>query len=588
MRRLLPLLAILRPLRARLALLGALMLLTSLSEGLGLGLFYPLLDYVQHAEAFLARPAARPVVWLLARLGLEPSVGGFIALIFLAILATLALKYAVFRLSARVYNPFMKSLRDEAFARVLSSHLFCFTGSSSAHLSQILENEVEYAGQALNFSALIAASLLSLCVYVAFLLALSWRLTLLVAAIGAARYLVSGLFIRRMRAIGEEHGRLRTWLKSRLTAIHQGIDVVKTFGAEAREEKRFRELTERIRQNAEEVVSAQGGHAFWEGILGDGLLCLIVYAAVSRMGISGAALLTFLFIVSRVIPKVTAINDGRIRVAEYLGRISLLPRTLSAQGLPALRWGNSPKPSFEEEIRFAGVCFRYPEAEGWALRDIGLALRKGESLAVVGESGAGKSTLARLLLRLFDPTEGRITADGVALPELRRQDWTRLVSVVSQDTFIFDDTLENNVKYGAPACSEEEFREALRRSRCQEFVERLPRKEKTELGERGVRLSGGQRQRIAIARAFLRGSPLLILDEATSSLDSETERLIQEALRELSQDKTLLIIAHRLSTIREADRIVVLERGRIAEAGTHAELVARGGLYRRFHELQAR
>jgi ABC-type multidrug transport system fused ATPase/permease subunit len=179
--------------------------------------------------------------------------------------------------------------------------------------------------------------------------------------------------------------------------------------------------------------------------------------------------------------------------------------------------------------------------------------------------------------------------DGIPLPELRREDWTRLIGVVSQDTFIFDDTLENNIRYGAPNCTDEQFREALKRARAEEFVARLPAKEKTELGERGVRLSGGQRQRVAIARAFLRDAPILILDEATSAMDSVTERLIQEAMTELSRDRAMLVIAHRLGTVRDADRILVLDHGRAAESGTHEELLAReGGLYRRFHELQSR
>ncbi len=275
-------------------------------------------------------------------------------------------------------------------------------------------------------------------------------------------------------------------------------------------------------------------------------------------------------------------------MTEYLSRLKWLPQVLAAGGLPALHWGDRQKETFTDRIVFEGVSFRFPEANHDALKDISLTFDRHQTLAIVGESGSGKSTLTRLLLRLFDPTEGVITVDGVPLTELRRQDWTRLVSVVSQDTFIFDDTLENNVRYGAPSCSEAEFRAALSRARADEFVSRLPQKEKTELGERGVRLSGGQRQRIAIARAFLRDSPILILDEATSAMDSVTEALIQEAMTELARDRAMLVIAHRLSTIRHADRILVLEHGKIAESGTHDELMTRAGLYRRFHELQVR
>jgi subfamily B ATP-binding cassette protein MsbA len=403
------------------------------------------------------------------------------------------------------------------------------------------------------------------------------------------RYAVSGVFVSRMRAFGNEHGGLRTSLKSRLTALHQGIDVVKSFGSEEREQARFESLTSAIRDNENEIDRTKALNAFSEGMLGEALLCVVIYAAVSRMAIEGAALLTFLFIVSRIIPKVAAINYARVHLAEFLSKTERLPVVLADGGLPSLIWGSRRKDSFEASVVFEGVSFRYPETGADAISGLNLTLERRTTLALVGESGSGKSTATRLLLRLFDPTEGRILIDGVPLRELRREDWTRLISVVSQDTFVFDDTLENNVRYGAPECSDEKFREALRLSRADEFVDRLPLKEKTEIGERGVRLSGGQRQRVAIARAFLRDSPILILDEATSAMDSATEHRIQEALDELSRDRTLLVVAHRLSTISKADRIVVLDRGRAAESGTHAELVGRAdGLYRRFHALQTR
>ncbi|MFI5363890.1 MAG: ABC transporter ATP-binding protein [Elusimicrobiota bacterium] len=578
----------LRRYRGRIAALAALMLGASTLEGVGIGLFYPLIQYMQDGPAFLSHGAGLIVARVLASVGLRPSVGAFIAAIFVVIASALLLKYWVFVTSARVYDPLMKDLRDEAFRRTLSSHIFVFTSGSSASLAQTLENEVDYVGHAFNFTALIAASGLSLAVYGACAVFVSWRLTVLVGVLGVLRYLVSGAFVSRIHAEGHEHGRLRVALKSRLTALHQGIDVVKSFGSEDREQRRFEGLTSLIDENDDRIARTKAINAFSEGMLGEGLLCIVIYAAVSRLSVSGATLLTFLFVVSRIIPKIAAINDARVHLAEFLSKTERLPVVLSHGGLPALRWGGRKKDSFDAAVVFEGVSFRYPETGADAVSGVDLKLEKRRTLALVGESGSGKSTVTRLLLRLFDPTQGRVLVDGVPLPELRREDWTRLISVVSQDTFVFDDTLEANVRYGAPDCTEERFREALRLSRADEFAERLPLKEKTEIGERGVRLSGGQRQRLAIARAFLRDSPILILDEATSAMDSITEGLIQEALRELAKDRTLLVIAHRLSTVRDASRIAVLDKGRVAEAGTHAELLAAGGLYRRYHDLQAR
>jgi len=582
-----PFLPALKPYRGRLAWLGALMLGAAATEGLGIGLFFPLIEYVQHGEAFMARPAAAPVLAAFDAAGVAPSVGAFIAMIFVVIAGALVIKYGVSVISASVYEPLMKDLREEAFSRVIGSHLSHFTAGSSAELVQLIENEVDYVGNAVTFAATIAAAVLSLGVYGSVALYVSWRLTLAVAVLGGLRYAISGAFVKRIHAQGLEHGLLRTRLKSLLTAIHQGIDVIKTFGTEDRERARFSGYARGIERNGVALAEIVARNAFFEGLLGDGLLCVVVYYAVSMLSVEGGTLLGFMFIVTRIIPKVTAINAGRVYMAQFLSRMDLLPKVLAPEGLPTMAWGTRTKASFDDRVVFENVGFRYPQANESSLTGVSLSLGRREMLAVVGGSGAGKTTLARLLLRLFDPTGGRILVDGIPLPELRREDWTRLVSVVSQDTFIFDDTLENNIRYGTPGCTDAQFRDALKRARAEEFVDRLPHKEKTELGERGVRLSGGQRQRVAIARAFLRDAPILILDEATSAMDSVTERLIQDAMTELSKDRAMLVIAHRLATVRGANRIVVLEQGRVAESGTHDELIAKeAGLYRRFHELQ--
>ena len=575
----------LRTYKLRLSVVGVLLVASTLSEGAGIGLLLPLIGWIQKGEAF-AGEAGRAGE-LFARLGLPLTAGTLLAAVFAAIALTLLLKFAAFMASARVYNPFMKDLRDAAFGKALDSHVFYFHSHSSGTLAQVLENEVEYAGQALNYVIVVLANAVSLAVLGALMLVLSWKLTLLVAGLGLVRYLTAGLFIKTIRRLGAEHGSLKTLLKSSIIAVHQGIEVVKAFGAEEREKARFRELAENVRRNADGTALAQSGNTLAEGLLGDALLCWVVYVALTSFRVEGAALLTFLVVVTRVIPKVTALNDGRIRVAEYVSRVSALPRLLAGEGHDPLGWGGRRMNEFRGSLRLESVSFRYPSTETNALTDVSLEVPKGKTVALVGSSGAGKTTVARLFLRLFDPTSGKVTADGVALPELAREDWTRLVTVVSQDTFIFDDTLEANVKYGAPGCSAEDFRRALRRARAEDFVAALPEREKTRLGERGVRLSGGQRQRIAIARAFLRNAPILILDEATSAMDAETERSIQEAVAELARERTMIVIAHRFSTIRGADRIVVFEGGRVVEEGTHDQLHAARGAYRRFHDLQA-
>jgi subfamily B ATP-binding cassette protein MsbA len=242
------------------------------------------------------------------------------------------------------------------------------------------------------------------------------------------------------------------------------------------------------------------------------------------------------------------------------------------------------KADLEESISFENVSFSYEREP--VLKDVSLSLSKGEIVALVGPSGAGKSTLADMLPRFIDPDEGRILLDGVDLRCVSLSSLRKLMGVVTQETVLFNDSIRSNIAYGLSDIPEERIREAARVANIIDFVDELPDGFDTPIGERGVTLSGGQRQRLAIARAVLKNPAVLILDEATSSLDTESERLVQQAIDSLVRGRTCLMIAHRLSTIRHATRIVFLEAGRIAESGTHADLMARNGRYRRLYNLQ--
>ncbi|MEX0907410.1 MAG: ABC transporter ATP-binding protein, partial [Gemmatimonadota bacterium] len=247
--------------------------------------------------------------------------------------------------------------------------------------------------------------------------------------------------------------------------------------------------------------------------------------------------------------------------------------------------GLRPFTGFSDAIRLEDIRFAYETGEP-VLNGISLEVRPGEVIALVGPSGGGKSTLVDLIARFYDPDSGRITVDGVDLREISPRSLRQQLGIVTQETVLFHDTVRANIAYALPDATQEEIERAARAANAHEFIAQLPRGYDTVLGERGTRLSGGQRQRIAIARAILRDPPILIFDEATSALDSESERLVQDAIEHLLTGRTVFVIAHRLSTILHADQILVLEQGSIVERGTHDELLAEGGLYRKLYRLQ--
>jgi subfamily B ATP-binding cassette protein MsbA len=325
-----------------------------------------------------------------------------------------------------------------------------------------------------------------------------------------------------------------------------------------------------------------------ESLAALGAAALLIYAGRSiRAGeFSVPELMQFLTVLMAMYDPIRKLNKVNLILQEAMASGHRVSRLLGIPNDIVERADARTIETVTREIAYERVSFAYEDR--LVVRDIDLRIRAGEIVALVGPSGAGKSTLVNLLPRFFDPDSGRLSIDGIDIRDLKLSSLRGLIGIVTQETVLFNDTIRNNIAYGRSDLPLERVREAAAAAYADEFIMQLPQAYETVIGESGVRLSGGQRQRLAIARALLKNAPILILDEATSHLDSESESLVQKALYNLMQGRSTLVIAHRLSTVTRADRIVVIESGHIVELGSHAELMAREGSYKRLYDLQFR
>jgi ATP-binding cassette subfamily B protein/subfamily B ATP-binding cassette protein MsbA len=399
------------------------------------------------------------------------------------------------------------------------------------------------------------------------------------------------LWVRWMRPLHRDIKRLRQEIDGQTTEVFAGMRIVRAFGRQRRESARFvNQMHLMSRQEMHVWGASRFIEAVWDLLTptASGLLLLYGGVQVLNGGLTPGDLMMFLVYLAMLLEPIavlaTSATDFQSNLAAFDRILDVFsePRELSDS---KSRWAASPD-LFRGPIRFEGVSFRYPRTDVNVLCDVNLQIEPGERVALVGRSGAGKTTLCNLVARFYDPTEGRISLSGVDLRDVHVETYRRYLGIVEQDVFLFDGAVADNIAYAVREATLDEIERAARVANAHEFIEKLPNGYETHIGERGVRLSGGQRQRIAIARAVLADPKIFILDEATSNLDTESERLIQESLAALMHGRTCIVIAHRLSTVRNADRILVMESGRIVEIGSHAELMRGSSLYREMVELQ--
>jgi subfamily B ATP-binding cassette protein MsbA len=587
-------------------LLGLVLLFTVLYavvSGLSLGMILPFADllFAQGAPSVAPPDGAGPLELLRHDVQARAAEWFFhgepraaLQRICTFLLAAFAVKGAVGFLlafhSVALEERILKDLRDDLFTHLQTLSMGWFAGRRAGDLMSRATNDVAVVRKAVSsMYRTLPREVLLVAVYLGIVFVASWRLALLCLVVFPLLAVIIGVIGRKIRRQSSRAQARMADLSSVFQETITGIRVVKAFGGEEFSAGRF------LRQSGaylssilrlRRVASLAGPFAELTGALG---AVVVLWAGGNQVlageGLSSTWFVIFLAAMVSLMQPVRALSQIHTHLEEGDAAARRIFEILDARPSVAEAVHPRPLPGLEREIVFEDVTFEY-DSDVPVLHDVSLRIGKGEVVALVGPSGAGKSTLADMLARFHDPDRGRVLIDGVDLRDVLIDDLRALLGIVTQETILFHDTIEANIAYADPSPDRERVVAAAKAANAHEFIERAPEGYETVLGDRGLRVSGGERQRLSIARAIYRNPQILIFDEATSSLDSESEAKVQEAIDRLMEGRTAVVIAHRLSTVRHADRIVVLDRGRVIETGTHAELIRRGGLYARLCERQ--
>lgn len=560
--------------------------LASLSEGIGIGLFIPLLHNIVDGTS--------SDVWIVRVFedfisGIEPD--NRVAFVAACIMGAILLKASLTLTNRMLFNwldaRIGHHLRSSIVAQLLSVDYGYLREQDGSRLFNTLSTETWRTGEALSLLVNLCITSCTLVVYAVLMVLISWKWTI----IGLAAMVVISLIVhrltRRAEAVGKDVTKANVALTRRMWESLMGMKLIRILGQEKFEQQRFDEASTRMSNLFMTLNNLKVTVSPVFEVLATALLVAFLLVALSGPG-SLAAFLVFIFVLYRLQPQVRSIDSARVGLASHAAAVDEVTALMRRDDKEYVSSGDVPFERLEQGIEFDDITFRYGRSTAPALKNVTLEFGKGKTTALVGPSGAGKSTTINLLARLYDPTEGRILIDGRPLEQLDLRTWRRRIALVSQEVFIFNATVAENIAYGKPDAKREEIIAAAERAHAHEFVQELSSGYDTLLGDEGVRLSGGQEQRLALARALIREPDVLILDEATNALDAVSESLVQDALAEAFRDRTVIVIAHRLSTIELADHIIVLEDGHVREQGTPEELLAGDRLFARLYRLESR